>query len=172
MNHRLAGWKLKSLSHAARLLLIKSTLRAIPIYSMQTNRVPANTIKEVEGLCRNFFWSSTREHRCMHTIAWSKICRPLRLGGLGITSLRVNEALLSKLLWQLVKQLDKLSSQILQDKYGGWQSIMMGNWCWMDPISGDVWVGHQLYFRGEFPVTWEMAGGLYFGWIDGCWRIH
>lgn len=120
VNRRLAGWKLKSLSRAARLLLIKSTLQAIPIYSMQTNKVPANTIKEIEGLCRNFFWGSTQEHRCVHTIAWSKISRPLRLGGLGITLLRVmNEALLSKLLWQLIKQSDKLSSQILQDKYGG-----------------------------------------------------
>lgn len=48
VNRRLAGWKLKTLSRVGRLLLIKSTLMAIPVYSMQTTAIPVAMVKEVD----------------------------------------------------------------------------------------------------------------------------
>lgn len=44
VRQRLAGWKLTSLSKVARLLLVQSTLLAIPVYSMQIAAIPIFTI--------------------------------------------------------------------------------------------------------------------------------
>lgn len=119
VNNKLAGWKLNSLSRAARLLLIKSTLLAIPIYYMQIVTILPETVN-IEGLCHKFFWSSSRERRKLHTVAWAKICRPLSMGGLGMLNLRdMNSMLLSKQLWKLVHDPESLGSSILQRKYGG-----------------------------------------------------
>lgn len=64
----------------------------------------------------------------MHTIAWEKICLPKGMGGLGFPRLgSLNQAMLAKLLWRMIKFPNALSSFILANKYGGWQSLIRGN---------------------------------------------
>lgn len=117
---RLAGWKLKSLSKAVRLILVQSTLLAIPVYSMQTATIPISTIREIEALCRSFFWGAAPGQRRMAAVSWKQICRPKPVGGLGLPNLReVNLALLAKLLWKLIYCPKSFSSQLLYQKYGG-----------------------------------------------------
>lgn len=52
---RLAGWKRKCLSFAARVTLIQSVLAAIPTYAMQTARLPSSVIEELQKCIRGFF---------------------------------------------------------------------------------------------------------------------
>lgn len=55
---RLAGWKCRSLSFAARVVLINSVLSALPIYFMSIFQVPTTVIKCIDkktilvGWCR------------------------------------------------------------------------------------------------------------------------
>lgn len=79
---------MKCLSRAARLVLIKSTLAALLIYAMQTVRIPISTTDTLDKICCQFFWGSTEEKKAMHTVAWAKVCRAVKLGGLGIPNLR------------------------------------------------------------------------------------
>lgn len=126
-HRRLAGWKIKSLSRAARLVLIKSTLAALPLYSMQVFKLPASIVQHLTRLCRNFFWGSTAEHHTLHTIAWSKICRARQFGGLGIFPLKaMNSALLAKRVWKVALDQGELSTSVLRAKYGGWPTLVRG----------------------------------------------
>lgn len=52
---RLNNWKSKCLSHARRLILIKSVLNSLPIYAMGTILIPAKVLKKLTAIARNFF---------------------------------------------------------------------------------------------------------------------
>ncbi|XP_078157460.1 uncharacterized protein LOC144553235 [Carex rostrata] len=53
---RLNLWKAKMLSHAGRLILIKSVLESLPVYTMGTAIIPTRVLKKLTGIMRNFFW--------------------------------------------------------------------------------------------------------------------
>lgn len=57
MKKKLSGWKTKNLSRAAQLLLIQSTALVLPSYYMQTVRIPASTLNEMNKTIRNFLWA-------------------------------------------------------------------------------------------------------------------
>lgn len=123
---RLAGWKIRFLSKASRTLLIKTTLMALPIYSMNTTAIPKSTTNQLERLCRHFLWGETPRLRRQHTVSWEKICQDRNLRGLGIPRLAdSNRAMLTKLLWRMIKQPAELSSRILTAKYGDWRSLLL-----------------------------------------------
>lgn len=67
-NTKLAGWKMQNLSRAARLLLIKSTLTALPMYTMQSVALPNSILTGLERSCRNFFWGVQMGHRGLYTV--------------------------------------------------------------------------------------------------------
>lgn len=69
---KLAGWKLKSLSRATRLLLVKTTLASLPIYSRQTTLLVSSTIQYLIG-CVWFSFGIPVKVTNHHTMAWKKI---------------------------------------------------------------------------------------------------
>lgn len=88
IRNKLSAWKAKTLSHAARYVLIRSVLSLIPTYAMQTTRLPFRLVDEVEKLTRRFFWGDTKNTHRLHWVKWSTICRDKSSGGLGIKRLR------------------------------------------------------------------------------------
>lgn len=126
-SRRLAGWKTKLLSRAARTTLIVSTLTTLPFYSMQTALIPRSVLHHLDKMSHGFFWAETAGVRKLHTIAWATICTPKKQGGLGLPNLQLmNNVLLAKLIWRLVKFPDELGNRILQAKYGGWSTLVQG----------------------------------------------
>jgi hypothetical protein len=53
---RLSSWKSKTLSMAGRLTLINYVTASIPIYSMQTARLPMSLCQDIDKVNRNFLW--------------------------------------------------------------------------------------------------------------------
>jgi hypothetical protein len=89
------------MARSGRLVWVKSVLRAVPIYAMLAENLPPWARKELDAICRRFFWAggeqSTRG-KCM--VAWSTCCRPTHLGGLGISDLKLaGYALQTRWLW-------------------------------------------------------------------------
>ncbi|CAL9019238.1 unnamed protein product [Prunus brigantina] len=53
---RLASWKSRVLSSAGRATLIHAVTSAIPVFAMQTAKLPMSICDELDNLNRNFFW--------------------------------------------------------------------------------------------------------------------
>ena len=115
---KLKGWKEGFLSHAGREVLIKAIAQAIPTYAMQCFRIPVEMLKDIEGMCRRFFWGQKKDERKVAWVGWSKMYKAKKEGGLGMRNLQIfNEALLTKQAWRLVKYPDSLMAKTLKNKY-------------------------------------------------------
>ncbi|CAN1187377.1 Putative ribonuclease H protein At1g65750 [Linum perenne] len=118
IDSKLSGWKAKTLSLAGRVALAQSVLAAIPAYVMQIAVIPVTTCEEIDKRIRNFVWGTTAETRKICLVAWERVCLPKEKGGLGLRLARqLNRAFLTKLAFTFLKEKDKLSVQVLQQKY-------------------------------------------------------
>lgn len=73
-------------------------MTAIPEYSIQTMKVPATVIQELERISRQFFWDDEEKKRKLHTLSWEILCKPKTFGDLGIRRMKEkSQALLTKL---------------------------------------------------------------------------
>jgi hypothetical protein len=119
MQNRLSGWKHQCLSFAGRLTLTKSVLSSIPYYHMQYAKIPKTLCDEMEKIQRGFLWGDTDQKRKPHLISWDVCCLPKKDGGLGIKSpLRMNDAFLMKILWNMINKPEDLWCKVLYNKYG------------------------------------------------------
>ncbi|CAA7048639.1 unnamed protein product [Microthlaspi erraticum] len=115
---RLAGWKGCCLSFAGQLTLIRSVLSSVPVHTMSTISLPKSTLNSLDKASRSFLWGSTTEQRKPHLLSWRKVCQPKRAGGLGIRlSSDMNKALLAKIGWRLLHNVDSLWARVLRSKY-------------------------------------------------------
>lgn len=105
---RLNEWKANLLSFIGRVLLTQLVLVVIPTYVMQGVMLPGGTFEAIDKVCRNFVWGSKEGERKLHTVSWSKVTRPKKEGGLGLTAAKPkNLALLrAKLNWMMQKEKD------------------------------------------------------------------
>jgi hypothetical protein len=89
------------MARSGRLVWIKSVLRAVPIYSMMADSLPPWAIKEIDSICRRFFWvGGDAPIRGKAMVAWPTACGPTEYGGLGISDLKlVGYALQARWLW-------------------------------------------------------------------------
>ncbi|KAM0829175.1 hypothetical protein ACQ4PT_067046 [Festuca glaucescens] len=99
--NKLLGWKASLLDKGGRLELVRSTLSAMPIFSMMSLDIPVKTILAIEKIIRGFLWKGRKDVKGGHCLlAWDKVCTPKAWGGLGILNLRMmNVALRTRWLW-------------------------------------------------------------------------
>ncbi|WVZ78989.1 LOW QUALITY PROTEIN: hypothetical protein U9M48_026623, partial [Paspalum notatum var. saurae] len=74
---KIPRWKGNLLNLAGRTVLVKSTLSAVPVHA-------------IDKLRRSFLWSGSAvsvQGRCK--VVWTRVCRPVEFGGLGITDLHL-----------------------------------------------------------------------------------
>lgn len=76
------------LSHGGWAILIKYVLYSIPLHIIFVIKLPKTTIKQIEQLMANFFWSDGEGKKKMHWIAWWKLCFPTLEGGIGFRSIQ------------------------------------------------------------------------------------
>lgn len=63
VNQHLLRWNAIHLSLAGRITLTQSVIQAIPIYAMQTTRIPFGIREKIDQACRRFIWSGTADKK-------------------------------------------------------------------------------------------------------------
>ncbi|CAL1356848.1 unnamed protein product [Linum trigynum] len=117
---KLAAWKTKHLSVAARITLVNSVSSSMIIYSMFTEKLPVSVCKNIDRINRQFVWGEEEGKTHFHPVAWEHLTRPRDQGGVGIRPTRLaNQAMLAKGAWKIVTGDSTLWAKALRSKYGG-----------------------------------------------------
>jgi hypothetical protein len=99
--NKLALWKTRLLSREGRAAYVQFVLTASVVYHLLALDMEPWFLQAVDKLRRGFFWAGkddTRRGCCL--VAWSQVCQPKSLGGLGLHNLKLlNAALRAKWIW-------------------------------------------------------------------------
>ncbi|XP_063941514.1 uncharacterized protein LOC135149664 [Daucus carota subsp. sativus] len=122
LEHKLARWKAEALNQAGRLTLLKSVVDSLPIYWMNLHLMPVSVTRKIEKIRRDFLWGNVgtkyQKSRKLHSVAWTKVCRPKNQGGLGISCIRArNLALLGKWCYRWEKERSRSWNCWIRSKY-------------------------------------------------------
>lgn len=110
---------------AGRLTLIQSVTSSVPIYAMQTAKLPSSVCDSLDKLNRNFLWGDTNDKKKVHLLCWKKVCKPKCKGGLGLKmTADMNRAMLAKASWRITNNDSGLWCKILKCKYLQTNSIL------------------------------------------------
>ncbi|KAJ1703769.1 hypothetical protein LUZ63_003548 [Rhynchospora breviuscula] len=119
IDSKLSVWKAKLLSPAAKVVLIKTVVEPMSLYSMGAGFIPESILQRINTKIRAFFWNSGAKQK-MRLVAWEKITAPKNYGGLGLRDVTVlNQAMTMKILWKLASRDhdEALWVQVLRAKY-------------------------------------------------------
>ena len=109
----------KCFSKAGWVVLIQSNLETLPTHTTQCYKLPRRITDQLDRIHREFFWKNSTSDEGLPLIAWDKICRPKKLGRLGLRkTVAVNTAFLAKLVWKVLNQPENLWVQQMRAKYG------------------------------------------------------
>ncbi|KAK9742042.1 hypothetical protein RND81_03G144800 [Saponaria officinalis] len=94
-------WSSNLLSYAGKIQLINSVIFGLETFWCSSVLLHKAIVKEINKLCKNFFWGTTDGQARMVHKSWKGICASWEEGGFGIKELiSWNKALLLKLIWQ------------------------------------------------------------------------
>ena len=129
---KIASWGGHWLTTVEKIVLIKSTLSALPIYQSSLLLAPKLIVDQISKLIRDFLWQGGKwNQNCLHLVNWDTIKKPILEGGLHIIDPRmVNLAMGGKLLWQLFSNKKHPISQFFWKKYlkgGSLRNLQLSN---------------------------------------------
>ncbi|KAF6162880.1 hypothetical protein GIB67_021029 [Kingdonia uniflora] len=105
---RATGWAGNLLSLQGGAVLIQSVLSSISIFSMGIYKWPTSVIKEGKRILQNFLWSREPESKKACVVAWDKVCKPFKEGGINLRPLKeINQSLMMKLTWNFLNPKDE-----------------------------------------------------------------
>lgn len=114
----MTGLKGQGLSKAAREVLIKSVLQAVPAYTMSCFQLSKKMCNQLRSISAGFWWGAQKGKRKVHWIGWEKMCVGKREGGMGFRDLEIfNQALLAKQGWRILTQPDSLCARVFRARY-------------------------------------------------------
>ena len=143
IRQRSHSWSSRYLSSAGKLVPLKTVLAALPSYAMSCFNLPKSLCNQIQSAMTRFWWDATPAVKKLCWVAWDKLTLPKTDGGLGFRDIEVfNNALLTKLIWRLIRSPTSLLGKTLLGKYcssanimecsvsgsisHGWRGIMVG----------------------------------------------
>lgn len=81
----------------------------MPIYQMQTSRLPTSVLHDIDKITRRYVLGGHEQCRGIHLIDWQRITKPVEMGGVGLKQAGlINTALWAKLGCRLLREPDAL----------------------------------------------------------------
>lgn len=118
LDQRLSSWTFRTLNTPARLILIKSTLQAMPLYLFSSLAAPKLILKMVHNIQRNFLWQGPRANRKWALVAWKTLYLSKEEGRLGLHDLEALSVVLgTKIWWRWLKNQNDLWDKLWKQKY-------------------------------------------------------
>ncbi|XP_059076416.1 uncharacterized protein LOC131875764 [Cryptomeria japonica] len=115
---KMEGWKSKWLMLAGRILMLKSVISTMSIFSMACFKLPGIIIKNIQQKMKKFLWNGKQNQDKIPLMAWDRVYKPKGGGGVGLRDWKlINEAIVAKLLWQMYSKPEQRWVRILQAKY-------------------------------------------------------
>jgi hypothetical protein len=130
--------------HSGWLTLIKTTLAAISVYITMSQELPAWLLQAFTKIFKAFLWTSkevVEGGKCL--VAWSKVQRPLQLGGLGVTDLKLMGRAL-RFCWLWLKRVDRAKPWAALPLQGCGDHGLLS---FFDPVCGGLWLFHAVLAR-------------------------
>ncbi|XP_026398886.1 uncharacterized protein LOC113294725 [Papaver somniferum] len=168
MKRNLSSWKNSPLNPAGREVIIKSVTSTASIYQMNCFRIPKKTCQDMNNLQIDFFWGKNLEHPTgFYPKAWTTICKPKDLGGLGFMNMELfNSAMITKIGWRLEQDKDSLWYKLIDSKYLLGRNVLNMNtkakdgdsWIWKGVLEGIQNIQHHCIWRignGNKIKIWE-----------------
>ncbi|PHU24592.1 40S ribosomal protein S7 [Capsicum chinense] len=139
MRRKLTSWKTNFLSQSGRLVLAKSTLNAIPTYTMQYFKLPKNICHFIDQIQRDFLWGSSSVKRKIYYVGWGQVTKPKVNGGLGLCDCEnKNKAIFTRLSWRMFTQPSSPWARTLVSKYNNWHQSSTRSFIWKNILLGGV----------------------------------
>lgn len=143
MRQKAHSWTSRFLSSAGKMVLLKSVLAVMLVYSMSCFKLLQSLVKQLQSVLTRFWWDLSPEIRKMCWVSWEKLSVPKSAGGLGFRKIsQFNDAMLAKISWRILKSPNSLLAKILLGKYchnapllnvgttsgmsHGWRGILIG----------------------------------------------
>ncbi|XP_020262290.1 uncharacterized protein LOC109838246 [Asparagus officinalis] len=146
--------KAKNLSYAGKIQVIKSVILGVQIYWTSCYILPVGVLQKIDDMCRNFLWGREGHIHKPSLVAWEKICRGKKSGGLGIFSARLwNFASALKIIWDIHMNKEILWIKWIHGKYLKNRDIWHVN-----SKPGDSWLWRQLLKSRDRALV--LAGGI------------
>jgi hypothetical protein len=118
LQDQVKNWTFVSLKLAKRLILTKLVLQAIPTFMMSFFPDPKGIIQKIRTRKREFLWRGVETRKKWALVAWEKVCKLRRKGGLGLQDPQAtNESYGVKLWWRWVKEMTMPWVNLWKEKY-------------------------------------------------------
>ncbi|XP_021833021.1 uncharacterized protein LOC110772850 [Prunus avium] len=137
------GWAENFLTMAGKEVLLKAVALALPTYMMSCFLLSQGVCEDILRALASFWWGSQGTRKGLHWAKWKKLTQRKECGGLDFKDLFCfNRAMLAKIGWHLLSQLNSLLHQVLQAKYfpnGSFLEAQLGrgpSWGWRSMLKG------------------------------------
>ncbi|CAL1400234.1 unnamed protein product [Linum trigynum] len=118
VRRKIKNGKNKTLSIAAKEVLLKVVAQSQVTYTMSVFMVPDGSLDEIRRAISSFWWGQQKEEKRIPWKAWKNMCKPKEEGGMGFKDIKLfNQAMVGKHLWNLMTKPDSLAARVLKAKY-------------------------------------------------------
>lgn len=83
LQKKLSSWKGRFLSLGGKIVMLKSVLSSVPLYTLSLHRMPVWAKKQMDSIFLKFLWQGTEEKKKYALVAWKKICNSIHQDGWG-----------------------------------------------------------------------------------------
>ncbi|GFZ14240.1 hypothetical protein Acr_24g0004300 [Actinidia rufa] len=140
---------------------------ALPIYSMQTTKLPLGLCDDIENVNMTFLWGGIKQKKDF-ILSIGKKFNYREEGGLGIRRIReTSTALLEKIGWRLLKERDSLWAKVLRAKY-----LVTAQQPWNAQHRGSPYVWKSIVQTNQITRSvyrWKVENGRSIGFSADPW---